>query len=155
NGNGGWSGSIRTATLAAGGRRGYATAMSDLGHEGSSASFALDHPEKLIDFGYRATPGMTLTAKAIITKYYGRAPKLSYFNGCSAGGRQGLMEAQRFPADFDGIVAGAPGLNWTGRAIQAMAIAYASHKDETAYIPPAKYAALHEAVLESCDAQDG
>jgi feruloyl esterase len=98
---------------------------------------------------------MTVTAKAVITKYYGRAPKLSYFTGCSAGGRQGLMEAQRFPEDFDGIVAGAPGLNWTGRSIQSMAIAYASHKDETAYIPPAKYSAIHEAVLESCDADDG
>jgi len=66
-----------------------------------------------------------VAAKKIVTAYYGRAPRLSYWSGCSAGGRQGLMEAQRFPEDFHGIIAGAPGLNWTGRAIQSMAIAQA------------------------------
>jgi len=155
NGNGGWSGSIQPASLAAGLRQGYVTAMTDTGHQGGSASFALDHPEKLIDFGYRATHEMAVASKAIIKAYYGQPTKLNYFRGCSAGGRQGLMEAQRFPADFDGIIAGAPGLNWTGRAIQAMAIALASHKDEVGYIPPAKYPAIHQAVLDACDAQDG
>ncbi len=155
NGNGGWSGSISTSTLAAGLLRGYASAMTDLGHEGSSASFALDHPEKLIDFGYRAAHEMTVAAKAIVTSYYGRAPKLSYWNGCSAGGRTALMEAQRYPADFDGIIAGAPGLNWTGRATQSVWIAQAAHKDEASYIPPAKYGLIHDAVLQACDARDG
>lgn len=155
NGNGGWSGSIRAAALGTGLRRGYATAMTDTGHQGSSASFALGHPEKLTDFGYRAPHEMAVAAKAIVTAYYGRAPRLSYWNGCSAGGRQGLMEAQRFPEDFDGIIAGAPGLNWTGRAIQSMAIAQAVRKEAGSYLPPAKYAALHQAVLEACDARDG
>ena len=155
NGNGGWSGALRPAALAEGLRRGYATAVTDTGHDGSSASFALGHPEKLADFGYRAVHEMTVAAKAMAGAYYGRAPRLSSWNGCSAGGRQGLMEAQRFPEDFDGIIAGAPGLNWTGRSIQSIAIAQAVHKDEASYLPPAKYAVLHEAVLQACDARDG
>src|SRR5215469_9519997 len=84
NGNGGWNGSITPASLAAGLTRGYAAAMSDLGHEGGSASFAMGHPEKLIDFGYRAAHEMSVAAKAIAESYYGRAPKYSYWNGCSA-----------------------------------------------------------------------
>ncbi|MBV9505712.1 MAG: tannase/feruloyl esterase family alpha/beta hydrolase [Acidobacteriia bacterium] len=155
NGNGGWTGSISPATLAAGLRRGYATAMSDLGHEGGSASFALGHPEKLTDFGYRAAHEMTLASKAIIANYYGQSSKLSYWNGCSAGGRSALMEAQRYPTDFDGIIAGSPGLDWTGRALQAVWIAQASHKDDASYIPPAKFSLIHEAVLQACDAKDG
>ena len=155
NGNGGWSGSISPTTLANGLRRGYATAMSDLGHEGSSASFALGHPEKLTDFGYRAADEMTITAKAVISTYYGRAPKLSYWTGCSAGGRSAMMEAQRYPADYDGIIAGSPGLNWTGRALLAIWIAQANHRNEDAYIPPAKYPVIHRAVLDACDAADG
>ena len=155
NGNGGWSGSINPQTLAAGLTRGYASAMSDLGHEGSSASFALGHPEKLVDFGYRAAHEMAVAAKAIVAGYYGHGPKFSYWSGCSAGGRSALMEAQRFPADFDGIIAGAPGLNWTGRAIQSVWIAQAAHKSDEAYIPPDKYPFIHEAVLKACDARDG
>jgi len=155
NGNGGWSGSIAPATLAAGVTRGYASAMTDTGHQGSSGSFALGHPEKLIDFGYRSTHEMTVAAKAMIRAYYGDAPKLSYFTGCSAGGRQALMEAQRFPEDYDGIVAGSPGINWSGRALLSIAIAQAVHRDEASYIPASKYPLIHEAVLASCDASDG
>lgn len=155
NGNGGWTGSIAPATLAAGLERGYATTMSDLGHEGGSASFAMGHPEKLIDFGYRAVHETTVAAKAITASFYGRTPKLAYWTGCSAGGRSALMEAQRYPADFDGIVAGSPGLNWTGRSLLSVWIAQAEHKDEASYIPPSKYAMVHNAVLEACDAKDG
>jgi feruloyl esterase len=155
NGNGGWNGNISPATLAAGLERGYATAMSDLGHEGGSASFALGHPEKIVDFGYRAAHEMTVASKAIATSFYGKAPKLNYWNGCSAGGRSALMEAQRYPMDFDGIIAGSPGLDWTGRPLLAVWIAQAAHKDEASYIPPAKYSLIHNAVLEKCDAADG
>jgi len=155
NGNGGWSGSISATTLAAGLRRGYAAAMSDLGHEGGSAGFALGHPEKLVDFGYRAAHEMTVAAKAVVNSYYGQAPKLSYWSGCSAGGRSAMMEAQRYPEDFDGIVAGAPGLNWTGRALLSVWIAQASHRNEAGYIPQSKYPMIHAAVLEKCDAADG
>lgn len=155
NGNGGWSGSISPATLAGGVERGYASAMTDTGHEGRSASFALGHPEKLIDFGYRSTHQMTIAAKAIVRAYYGEPPRLSYFTGCSAGGRQALMEAQRFPEDYNGIVAGSPGINWSGRAMQAMWIAQAVHLNEASDLPPARYRLIHDAVLAACDAQDG
>jgi feruloyl esterase len=154
-GNGGWSGNISPNALAAGVRRGYATSMSDLGHQGSGAAFALGHPEKLADFGYRAAHEMAVAAKALTSRYYGKEPKFSYWNGCSAGGRSALMEAQRYPADFDGIVAGAPALNWTGRALLSVWIAQASHRDEASYIPPSKYPLIHKAVLDRCDAADG
>ena len=154
-GNGGWSGAIVTGAMAEALREGYATSSTDTGHEGSSASFALGHPEKLIDYAYRSEHEMTVKAKAIIAAFYGSAPKYSYWNGCSAGGKQALKEAQRFPDDFDGIIAGAPGNNWTGRAIFSMWVAQAVHKDEAGYIPPEKYPVIHKAVLEACDALDG
>lgn len=155
NGNGGWTGSINPATLATGLRRNYATAMSDTGHEGGSGSFALGHPEKLIDFGYRSTHAMTVIAKEIVKAYYGREPGLAYFNGCSAGGKQGLTEAQLFPTDYNGIIAGAPGNNWTHMMAQIVWVAQAVHKNDASYIPPAKYPAIHQAVLAACDAKDG
>jgi feruloyl esterase len=154
-GNGGWTGSISPRVLADGLERGYATAMTNTGHEGDSANFALGHPEKLIDFGYRSTHEMTVAAKLMIRTYYGESPKLAYFSGCSAGGRQGLMEAQRFPEDYDGIVAGSPGLDWSGRAILSIWVAQAVHHDEASYIPPAKYPVIHNAALSACDAEDG
>lgn len=155
NGNGGWTGSINPATLAAGLRKNYAAAMTDTGHEGGSASFAVDHPEKLIDFGYRATHEMTLKAKTIIAAFYGREPGLSYFNGCSAGGKQGLTEAQLFPTDYNGIISGAPANNWTHMMAQIIWVAQAVHKDQASYIPPDKYPQLHDSALEACDARDG
>jgi len=155
NGNGGWTSSINPATLATGLRRHYAAAMTDTGHDGGSGSFALGHPEKLIDFGYRSTHEMTVKAKAIIAAYYGRPPDLAYFTGCSAGGKQGLTEAQLFPGDYNGIISGAPGNNWTHMMAQIVWVAQAVHKDEASFIPPAKLPALHEAALAACDARDG
>src|SRR5215475_5737636 len=95
-GNGGWSGEIWYPSMAVALRRDYATASTDTGHEGSGddASFALGHPERVVDFGYRATHEVTVKAKAILTAYYGHAPKHSYWNGCSSGGKQGLTEVQ-------------------------------------------------------------
>jgi feruloyl esterase len=138
--NGGWAGSINFGGMASALREGYATASTDTGHKSAETpggSFALGHPEKLIDYGYRAIHEMTVKSKAILTAFYGREPRLSYWNGCSNGGRQGLMEAQRYPEDFAGIVAGAPAANWTGRAFQSLWVAQAAHKDDTSYIPPA------------------
>ena len=155
NGNGGWTGSTNPTALAGGLDRGYAAAMSDLGHEGGSANFAFGHPEKLIDFGYRAAYEMTVASRAIVARFYGREPSRSYWVGCSAGGRSALMEAQRYPADFDGIVAGSPGINWTGRATQAVWIAQASRKNEASLIPASKFGLIHDAVLMRCDALDG
>lgn len=157
-GNGGWAGSISLAAMAQALQQGYATASTDTGHKSADspgAEFALGHPEKVVDFGWRAVHEMTVESKAIIDKFYGRGPHLSYWNGCSNGGRQGLMEAQRFPADYDGILAGSPGVNWTGRAAQSLYVGQAAHKDEASFIPPAKYGLIHSAVLEACDLLDG
>ncbi|HLX46543.1 MAG TPA: tannase/feruloyl esterase family alpha/beta hydrolase [Bryobacteraceae bacterium] len=154
-GNGGWSGSINTPAMAQALQHGYATSSTDTGHTGSSASFALGHPEKLIDYAYRSEHEMTVKAKAIIAAFYGNPPKLSYWNGCSAGGKQALKEAQRFPDDFNGIIAGAPANNWTGRAEEAIWIAQAVHNDPASYIPPEKYRAIHEAAVAACDTIDG
>src|SRR6185312_2936611 len=87
--------------------------------------------------------------------FYGKAAHRSYWNGCSAGGKQGLQEAQRYPEDYDGIVAGAPAANWTGRAAQAVWVAQAVHKDPASFIPSEKFSAIHRAVLDACDRLDG
>ncbi len=110
-GNGGWAGVISLPAMAQALKEGYATASNDTGHTGGDPAFGLGHTEKLVDFAYRANHEMTVQSKAIINAYYGKASKLNYWNGCSTGGRQGLMEAQKFPADFDAVIAGAPA-NW-------------------------------------------
>jgi hypothetical protein len=116
-GNGGFAGAIRSPGLAALAAQGYAAAMTDDGHQsavGTDASWAIGHREKLVDFGWRALKETTMEAEVLIHAYRGARPKYAYFNGCSDGGREALMEAQRFPGDFDGIVAGAPAYNFSG-----------------------------------------
>jgi feruloyl esterase len=156
-GNGGWSGEIWYPFMGVALRRGYATASTDTGHEGSGedASFALGHPEKVIDFGYRAVHEMTVKAKAIIAAFYGNAPKHSYWNGCSSGGKQGLKEAQRFPRDYDGITAGAPANFWTHLMVSGIWIADATHENQSGYLSKEKRSLLYKAVLDACDALDG
>jgi len=149
-GNGGWAGVISYSAMADAVRTGYATASTDTGHTGSGGAFALGHPEKLIDFAWRSEHEMTVKAKAIVNRFYGTGPRLSYWNGCSTGGRQGLKEAQQFPDDFDGIIAGDP----ANRTALAMWIAHAV-KESGSYIPPTKYPVIHQAVLDACDALDG
>jgi feruloyl esterase len=153
-GNGAFSGAIAYPAMMAALARGYATSSTDTGHTGNTASFAAGHPEKVIDFGWRAVHEMTVAAKQIIASYYDATPKFSYWNGCSAGGRQAMKEAQRFPADFDGIIAGAPGLDWTGRAAQAVRVAKALEQSD-ARLSQAQARLVHGAVLEACDAVDG
>jgi feruloyl esterase len=153
-GNGAWTGAIGYAAMADALRRGYATSSTDTGHVGGSASFAMGHPEKAIDFAYRSEHEMAVKSKAIINAFYGSAPEYSYWNGCSAGGRQGLKEAQMFPADFDGIIAGSPGLDWSGRSAQAIRIAQML-ENEAARLTAAQQNRLHAAVLDACDALDG
>ena len=153
-GNGGWNGAIGYPAMMTALRRGYATSSTDTGHAGDTAEFAFGHPEKLIDFGYRSVHDMTVKAKAILGAYYDNPLKYAYWNGCSAGGRQAMKEAQKFPADFDGIIAGSPGLDWTGRAVGAMRIAQVA-KDENARVTPAKAQIIHTAAIEACDAVDG
>jgi feruloyl esterase len=160
-GNGGWAGTISYLvpgrSLADGLRHGYAAASTDTGHIGTNGdgSFAFGHSEKLVDFAYRAVHEMTVQAKAIVNAHYGSAPRFSYWNGCSTGGRQGLKEAQRYPTDYDGIIAGAPANYMTHLSAQSLWVAQAVLKDPASFIPPEKYAAIHRAVLEACDGLDG
>ena len=153
-GNGAWNGTIGYAAMADALKRGYVTSSTDTGHVGGSASFAMGHPEKAIDFAYRSEHEMVVKSKALINAFYGSAPKYSYWNGCSAGGRQALKEAQAFPADFDGIIAGSPGFDWSGRSAQAVRINQIL-ENEAARLTPAHQQLLHNAVVAACDANDG
>ncbi len=153
-GNGGWNGNVDINALATAMRRGYAAASTDTGHEGGGGPW-MQNQQKLIDYGHRAVHETVVAAKAMVNSFYGSAPRFSYFNGCSAGGRQGFKAAQMYPADFDGIVAGAPALSVTGRAAFAAWIAQNNLEDPASFIPPAKYPAINAAVLAACDALDG
>jgi feruloyl esterase len=154
-GNGAWAGNISYPAMATALANGYAAVSTDTGHTGGDAKFMVGHPEKLVDFEERAVHEMTVTAKAIVDAYYGTAPKQSYFNGCSTGGRQALTEAQRYPLDFDAIVAGAPANAVRRQTFGQLWLWQATHKDEASLLTPEKYAVLHKAALEQCDALDG
>jgi hypothetical protein len=160
-GNGGLAGSISYLNfglgLADALSTGYAASSTDTGHKGelSDAKWALGHPEKIVDYGYRAIHQTAERSKAIIPAFYGEAPKHSYFFACSNGGREALMEAQRFPADYDGIVAGAPSNSFTHLLTAYILITQATEVDPAAYIPAAKLASIESAVLATCDTLDG
>ncbi len=156
-GNGGFAGSIGYADLGAAVAKGYAVVGTNTGHSASfiDASWALGHPDKVADFGYRAIHEMTVTAKAVVEQFYGAGAKHSYFASCSDGGREALMEAQRFPEDYDGILAGAPANNWTALLTTAAVDTLALTAEPASYIPPAKIPAIAKAVLAECDVLDG
>ena len=154
-GNGGFAGSISYTGLAGALARGYATASTDTGHSGGDASWALGHPEKIVDYGHRAIHEMTEKAKLVIKAFYGDGPKRSYFASCSNGGRQALMEAQRYPDDYDGVIAGAP-----ANAFSQILTGFAWNmqlllNDPASYIPAKKLKAIETAALAACDARDG
>ena len=156
-GNGGFAGEIDYHALAIAVKKGYAAVGTDTGHAagGTDATWALGHPEKVADFGYRGIHEMTRVAKSTIKAFSGKDPQHSYFIGCSNGGRQALMEAQRFPDDYDGILAGAPANYWTHLLTKALADAQATTLDTASYIPSSKLPAIAHAVNAACDAQDG
>lgn len=157
-GNGGWAGNIETGALAAALSRGYAAASNDTGHRSTDApggSFVVGHPERLVDFAYRAMHEMTVQAKAMIQSFFKRAPTLSYFQGCSTGGRQGLMEAQRYPEDFDAIIAGAPVYNQIHLNTSQASLQVDLLRNPSGILPPAKVTMLAKAVVSACDANDG
>src|SRR5262245_33533224 len=154
-GNGGWAGNIETNAMVAGLAKGYAAASNDTGHKGGSASFAVGHPEKLIDFGYRSMHEMAARSKAIIQAYYKRGPQLSYYQGCSTGGRQGMMEAQRYPDDFDAIIAGAPVYNQVHLNTSQVALQVEMLRDASRIVPANKVTLFANAVMSSCDEKDG
>lgn len=158
-GNGGWAGAISYGGLGDQLRRGYATASTDTGHEAAPgiemARFAFEHPERLIDFAHRAHHETALNGKALVQAFYAKAPERAYFVGCSSGGYEGLMEAQRYPSDYDGIVAGAPANNWTRLMAGDFDGVLAVLKDPANHLPPPALGALYRAVIASCDGADG
>src|SRR5213082_2661399 len=156
-GNGGFAGEIDYRRLGLAVQQKYASAATDTGHSagGTDARWALGHPKKVIDFGYRAIHEMTQIAKTVISAFYGSNAQHSYFDNCSNGGRQALMEAQRFPRDYDGIISGAPANYWTHLLTKALADSQATTLDPASYIPASKVPAIARVVNAECDAQDG
>ena len=154
-GGGGFVGSVNTGGMTKSIREGYAGASTDTGHTGGSGSFAFGHPEKIVDFAFRAVHETAVKAKELIAAHYGRGPRLSYWEGCSTGGRQGLMSAQRYPDDFDGIIAGAPANNQIYLCAWRMRLLMTALKSPEHALPPEKLKLLNEAVLDKCDANDG
>ena len=156
-GNGGFAGSIGYRELAGNVRRGYATAGSDTGHQADAedASWAYGHPEKIKDFGWRAVHLTAERAKEVIAAYYGKPVSKSYFDSCSDGGREALMEAQRFPEDYDGILAGAPANNWSHMVTAGIDVAQVTVGHAESYISSLKLPAIQKASLAACDALDG
>jgi feruloyl esterase len=154
-GNGGWAGTIPYPAIATAMANGYAAAGTDTGHTGGNADFALGHLEKLIDLAYRSIHEMTVQSKVILAAHYGNPAKLSYYNGCSQGGRQGLAEAQRYPEDFDGIIAGASAIDQMRMHGARTALNILVNKSPDSVIPRTKYTMINTAVLNACDALDG
>ena len=156
-GNGGFAGSISMGEMAAAVTAGYAVAATDTGHKagGTDATWALGHPQKVIDFGWRAIHETAEKGKAVAAAFYGETPRHTYFQGCSDGGREALMEAQRFPEDYEGIIAGAPANFWTHLLTRALWDVQALMNDPAAYIPVSKIPAIENAALQACDALDG
>ena len=156
-GNGGFAGSIGYRELAGNLSRGFATAGSDAGHQAQAedASWAFGHPEKIKDFGWRAVHLTTERAKDVIKAYYGKTATKAYFDSCSDGGREALMEAQRFPEDYDGILAGAPANNWTRLLSSGIDVTQATTGNPRAYISTMKLPAIERAALAACDTLDG
>jgi Tannase and feruloyl esterase len=139
---------------------GYATAGTDTGHQGgvTDASWALNNPERLLNFGYLAVHRTAEVAKAIVRSYYGATEARSYFSGCSNGGRQALMEAQRYPDDFDGIIAGAPAYDFVGIAAQFLKdiqAAFPDSKNPAPMFTPETLKSVEAQILDKCDALDG
>jgi len=158
-GNGGWAGAIPYGPLQDQLRRGYAATSTNTGHQAGSgldqAKFAFDHPEQLIDFAYRGYHETTTKAKTLVNAFYGKPPEQAYWVGCSSGGYEGLQEAQRFPADYDGIVAGAPANNWTRLMAGDFDATLAVLKDPASNLPPPALGVLYRGMLAACDAKDG
>ena len=154
-GNGGFSSAIEIPRMAQALDKGYATAGSDTGHEGGEMTFGVGHPEKINDWAYRAVHVMTEKSRLIVRDYYGSFARYSYFNGCSTGGQQALSEAQRYPEDYDGIVAGDPANNRI-HLITAFLWAWSAlYKDNAADLPASKLPMITKAVVAACGAKDG
>jgi feruloyl esterase len=160
-GGGGFVGSVQNAARDSV-NKGFATVGTDTGHQsepGYLAGWALDNLEAKVNFGHLAVHRTAEVAKALVRSYYGKDATYSYFVGCSRGGGQAMMEAQRYPTDFDGIVAGAPAFDWTGLAATMITIAKTLYPDskqlESTVLTKESLQKLQAAIIEQCDAQDG
>ena len=157
-GAGGSTGAISYGPMSTSVTDGYAVVATDNGHTSTSGfdgSWSLGHPQRVVDFGHRAQHEATVAGKAVTARYYGRAADYAYFVGCSQGGHHALMEAQRYPDDYDGIVAGAPANYWTGLMAGELWSGLASLHDPAGSLPDAKLPMLGAAVLAACDDVDG
>jgi feruloyl esterase len=157
-GNGGYGSNLYYAQLAARIKRGDVAVATDTGHEGSSLAFGQNNPEAIVDWGHRAVHESIVVAKQIVAAFYGRPQRYAYFSGSSTGGHQALMEAQRYPEDFDGIIAGAPGNNRTNLNLTFLWEFIRNHRPgDNAHqiVPNMKLALVHAAVVKACDSQDG
>jgi feruloyl esterase len=153
-GGGGLAGIISYPAMAEAVNAGYASASTDTGHEASDSAWLLDR-QRRTDYGYRAIHEMTLKAKTLIESHYGRKQEYAYFNGCSTGGRQGLMEVQRFPDDYDGVISGAPVNTFTHLHMGQLWTAHATLKEPGAVLSKDDFARVTKAVTAQCDAADG
>ncbi|WP_296615794.1 tannase/feruloyl esterase family alpha/beta hydrolase [Sphingomonas sp.] len=159
-GNGGYGGSLLLPQLTMQGAlaKGYATVGTDMGHLGTAdtdAKWALGQPDRIADFGHRANHLANAVGRSVVAAYYGSKPKAAYFQGCSDGGREALMEAQRYPDDYDAIIAGAPANAWTRLMTAFMADDRAVFGRPETVIPNAKLKLLQDAAIAQCDAKDG
>lgn len=155
-GNGGFAGNIDQPSLANETRRGNAAAMTDTGHKASQfdASWAIGHPEKVVDYGYRSIKVTADAAKELIREFYGRLAGHRYFIGCSNGGRQALMAAQRFPRDWDGVLAGSPPVQWTRQLASFAAIQHRLRATSENWIPTSKLSLIQRVAAADCAAQE-
>ncbi len=154
-GNGGLGGGTPSMNALAGGvRRGYATAAHNTGHAGDS-SYAMDHPEQIKDFGYRATHEMTVASKALIRAFYGKPPSASYMAEGGGGTIAALSSAQRYPEDYDTLAVTGMSSYLTRHTFAQMWVWQATHQDAASFIPPDLYPVLHRAALNACDMGDG
>jgi len=160
-GNGGYVGTIRYDELEPGLRRGYAVISSDSGHADvagyrqETLDWGVGHPDKIADWAYRSVHAAAVASRALVKTFAQREATHAYYFGCSTGGGQGVAAAQRYPDDFDGIIAGAPGNNRTALNEGFLWMATQNLKTKAGYIPPAKLPAINRAAVAACDAQDG
>jgi len=154
-GNGGYSSALSYDQMAEGLKRGFAVGGSDTGHQGDALSFGTGHPERIRDWAYRSTHVLAEDAKAVVTAFYGKPPVHAYFAGCSTGGQQALSEAQRYPKDFDGIVAGDPGNDRILLNADFVESWRVTHPTNGAAFPASKLALLSNAATAACGKQDG